>query len=199
MVDFDNNLKDAIACNNVDFLVSYINQCNIDYRFSDEDKDTLLLYAISDKGSEAYTFFLDKGANINLINEEGENIFHSIVYSGVLERLIDVLNREPDAIRLINFRTKDGVTPLLLSVLLGKYDLFNALLELNADFDLADNDYYAPIHSACSLGYYDMVVKLVEKGACLHKKTLNGDYPIALAINSDHDEIVKYLFDRIYI
>lgn len=198
MKNFENCLKDAIACNDVDFLTSCINQYNIDYRLADEDNDTLLLYAIGDNGSEAYTFFLDNGANINLINDEGENIIHSIVYSGVLKRLIDILKREPDAIKLINYQTNDGVTPLLLSVLLGKYDVFNALLELNADFDLVDNDYYAPIHSACSLGHYDMVVKLVEKGACLHKKTLNGNYPIALAINSDHDEIVKYLFNRIY-
>jgi ankyrin repeat protein len=71
MDNFDEQLKDAIVCNDVDFLEKHINQHNIDYRFGDEDNDTLLLYAISDKGSEAYKFFLDKGANQYLKTKKG--------------------------------------------------------------------------------------------------------------------------------
>ncbi|GAB6010283.1 ankyrin repeat domain-containing protein [Dysgonomonas reticulitermitis] len=199
MDNFEDNLKNAIACNDVHFLEKHINQHNIDYRFLDEDNDTLLLYAISDKGSEAYIFFLNNGANLNLVNDEGEGIFHSIVYSGLSERLIDILNREPDILKFINSQTKDGVSPLLLSVLLGKDDIFNLLLDLNADLNLADNENYAPIHSACFLGYKEMVLKLVAKGVNLHVKTKRGNYPLALAINEDNEEISKYLFEKFYI
>ncbi len=198
MDNFEDRLKDAIACNNIDFLKEHINSYNIDHRFLDEDNDTLLLYALSDKGSDAYTFFLDNGADVTLINDECEGVIHSIIYSGLSDRLINVLNRKPEVLKFINFQTKDGVTPLQLSVLLEKYDIFDILLNLNADINLVDYEGVAPIHDACFLGYEEMVVKLVEKNALLHIKTKKGNYPFALAVNGDHDKIVKYLFEKIY-
>jgi len=199
MENIDEILKKAIVNNNITFLEENRKNYDINHRFSDEDNDTLLLYAISDKWSETYIFFLNNGANINLTNDEGEGIIHSIIYSGISTRLIDVLNKKPEAMKLVNAQTKDGVSPLLLSVLLERYDIFNILLDLKVDIDLADNECNTPIHMSCFLGYEEMVFKLVEKGANLHLKTQKGNYPLALAINGDHDRIVRYLFNKIYM
>ena len=197
MKDFDECLKNAIACDDFHFLEMNKHKYDIDYRFTDEDNDTLLLYAISDSGSTSYSYFLKNGADITLVNDEGEGIFHSIVYSGLAERLEEIM-KFPCKVDLLNQQRKDGTTPILLSVLLEKNDIFNLLIELGVDVNLTDETGNAPIHPACFSGYRDMVYKLVEKGANLHLKTKNGNYPLALAINGDQDEIVKYLYPKIY-
>jgi ankyrin repeat protein len=198
MEDINELLKDAIVCDDFHFLETNKHIYDINHRFSDEYNDTLLSYAISYEGSHSYSFFLDNGADITLINDDGENIIHSIVFSGVVERLTEILNKHPSAINLINDKSNDGTTPLLLSVVLEKYDIFDLLLRLNADVNIVDNEGNAPIHPACSLGYKDMVYKLIDHGANLHVKTEKGNYPLALAINEDHDEITKYLFSILY-
>lgn len=198
MENFNELLKDAIACNDFHFLEMNKSKYDINHRFPDEDNDTLLLYAISDPESATYSFFIENGADITLVNDQGEGIIHSIVYSGLVERIVYILNQSLKTISLLNTQTKEGVTPLLLSVLLEKNDIFDFLLSMGADVNLSDNTGNSPLHPACFEGHKEMVLRLVENGANLRSKTQKGNYPLALAINGDHDEIAKYLFHKIY-
>ncbi|NDV60161.1 ankyrin repeat domain-containing protein [Bacteroides sp. 519] len=198
MTNIDEQLKNAIINNDIRFLEINESKYDIDHRFIDEDNDTLLLYALSYPGNDIYTFFLTKGANVNLVNNEGEGAIHSIVYSGKSERLRDLIKKKPQILDSINLQTNNGTSPLLLSVLLELYDVFHVLLEMGSNINLSDNEGNTPIHPACFLGYEPMVRKLVERGANLHVKTHKGNYPLALAINGDHEEIAKYLFKRTY-
>ena len=195
MQNFKKQLKDAICNNDIDFLKSNENRFNVNDRFDDENNDTLLSYSISDNGSEIYKYFLDRNADLLLLNDEGENIIHSIVYSGCSERLNDILKRGNIN---INFQSKDGTTPLLLSVVLERYDIFHQLIEIGAEINITDYEGNSPLHPACFLGYKEMVYSLVEKKANLFAKTKNGNLPLALAVNGGHDEIVKFLYNKIY-
>jgi len=193
MENIDESLKNAIVNCDVNFLEN--NKYNINHRFKDEDNDTLLMYAISDDKTDIYKFFLKNKANIELVNDEGENILHSIVYSGDVNRLKFFLdNYKFD----INSKSLEGVTPLLLSTLLGKLKIFDLLVDYKADVNLADNVGNAPLHIACNLGYVQMVYKLIELGANINLKTKKGNLPLALAINNDHHDIVKFLFPKYY-
>ncbi|MCL1943922.1 MAG: ankyrin repeat domain-containing protein [Candidatus Azobacteroides sp.] len=196
MNNFEEDLKDAIACNDIDFLKKNRDQYDINHRFADEDNDSLLLYAISDKGSEAYKFFLDNGADTTLVNNEGEGILHAIVYSGIPERLLEFIKTHTFD---INARTNDGATPLLLAISLERLEMAKLLIENRADVNIGDENDITPLHLAVQTGDFNLVVSLVEKGANLHIKTQKGNYPLALAINGDHDKIVRYLFEKIYL
>ncbi|MDR0893415.1 MAG: ankyrin repeat domain-containing protein [Mediterranea sp.] len=198
ILDIDECLKDAIACNDIEFLEKNKDMYDIDHRFKDEDNDSLLLYSISDKESYAYKFLIERGANIALTNELGEGIMHAIVFSGDVERLEYIVKIFPHSIAMINDRSNDGTTPLLLATLLGKDEIFQALIDMNADISLPDNENNAPIHMACWDGNINMVKRLVDSGVNLHVKTERGNYPLALAVNGDHDDIVKYLYGIIY-
>ena len=59
--DMEEFLKDALTANDVVWLKEHEAEFDIDYRFKDCDNDTLLLYAISDAGSEVYRYLLQRG------------------------------------------------------------------------------------------------------------------------------------------
>ncbi|HMJ68292.1 MAG TPA: ankyrin repeat domain-containing protein [Cyclobacteriaceae bacterium] len=191
--DFKEALKDAICAGDLAFLEENREKYSMDDRLEDENNDTLLLYSLSDANSNTYQYFLKNKADISLLNGEGENVIHSIVYSGEAKRLNGLLNDGN-----INHQSKDGTTPLLLAIALEKDEIAQSLMENGADINISDNDGNAPVHIACHLGKFYLVSKLVGKGANLRVKTKKGNFPLALAVNGEHDEIVKFLFKKIY-
>ena len=195
MENLDEKLKEAIVCNDINFLKKNRDRYDINHRFADEENDSLLLYAISDKGSETYRFFLDNGADTTLINDEGEGIIHAIVFSGIKERLLEFMKNHTFD---INAQTNDGTTPLLLSISIEKYEMAKVLIETGADINIGDNENIAPLHLASMVGNLEIVKLLMDKGANQYIKTDKGNYPLALAINGDHENVAKYLFAKFY-
>jgi len=193
MSTFKESLKNAICNEDIPFLEKNRHRYNINDRLDDEGGDTLLLYSLSDPNSITYKFFLKNEADQAVLNEEGENIIHSIVYSGKVNRLNGLLNNNN-----INHRSNDGATPLLLSIALEKFDISSYLIEHGADIEIADNTGNMPIHIACHLGNIDLVADLVKQGANLRSKTAKGNLPLALAVNAGHNEVVKFLFREMY-
>lgn len=191
----DEKLKDAIINEDIAFLEANKYNYDINHRFRDEDNDTLLLYSLSDTGSNTFKYFLRNHADIMLVNDEGENIIHSLVYSGQVERMKYLLNQTHFD---LNLQTKNGTSPLLLSVFLEKYDIFSFLLKNGANVNLPDNEGNMPIHIACYYGYMRMVKELLKYDANLTTKTLKGNLPLALAINEGQIEVVKFLYKKIY-
>jgi ankyrin repeat protein len=193
--NFDELLKDAIACNDFYFLETNSDKYDINHRFADEENDTLLLYSISDAGSNTYSLFIKNGADITLVNDEGEGIVHAIVYSGIENRLVEFLKTYKDN---INVRTHDGVTPLLLAISINNIEMAKILIDEGADVNIGDIEGVTPLHLAAQQEDVDLVAMLLNKGADIRQKTKRGNYPLALAVNGDYDEIAKYLFSKMY-
>jgi len=194
---FKEKLKNAICNNDIEFLENNKNRYSINERFEDEDNETLLLYSISDKESITYKFFLENNADISFVNNENENIFHAIVYSGDIDRLIEILSFYNNI--NINARANDGSTPLLLSLSLENFEMAKVFIHQGADVNIGDINDITPLHLAVQFGDLDLVKLLISNGSNYKKKTLKGNYPLALAVNADKDDIVKYLYSKIYI
>jgi len=198
MKNINEQLKDAIACSDFSFLEKNKHKYDLNHRFLDENNDSLLLYSISDKDSSAYQYFLKNNADINLVNNENENIFHAIVYSNCKNRISEVINKNKTIIDKINDRDLNGATPLLLSISLEYFEIAKQLIKNGADVNICDNERVFPIHIAAQFAKLDFMKLLIKKGAYLNVKTIKGNYPLALAINNDNDENVRYLFRKIY-
>ncbi|MFA8300062.1 MAG: ankyrin repeat domain-containing protein [Hyphomicrobiales bacterium] len=192
-MNIEKKLKEAKLTDDIAFLEKNKDKYDINHRFADEDDDTFLMSTISDPDSDLYKYFIERGADLSLLNGCGENIVHAAVFSGILERIELVLNSDN-----INHQSNDGTTPLLLSICIKKYDVANYLIEKGSDIHIADNELIAPIHMASLLGNIDLVVRLVERGASLDEKTEKGNLPLALAIRENHIEVVKFLYKKMY-
>jgi ankyrin repeat protein len=189
--DLEEELKNAIINEDIQFLDNYRNEYDINQKLASEDNDTLIDYAISYNKSKAYRFFLANNASLDNINDKGENIVHSIVYSGCPNRLLEVIKiKKVD----LNHKSNDGTTPLILSVGLEHLDMFKLLIEFGADINLSDNDGNLPIHIASHYGNEEMVDILIKKGTYLFNKTSNGNLPLALAVNENHINIIHKLY-----
>lgn len=194
-MNFKEKVKDAICKNDIEFLDQNRGKYSIDDRFIDDGNDTLLLYSISDSKSTAYEYFLRNGADISLVNDDGENILHAIVYSGDVERLKKVLDSyEID----VNYQANDGSTPLLLAFSLEHLDIATILIGHGANVNVSDLDGITPLHLAVQLNNLLLVNMLVQNGANLKARTGKGNLPLALAVNAGNDDVVKYLYQKIY-
>lgn len=193
MSNLKEDLKNAISNNDIAFLKANMHQFSIDERFEDEYNDTLLLYALSYSESEAYRFFLDRNADVSLLNGEGENVIHSIVYSHEIGRLDLFLDSKN-----INHQSQDGRTPLLLAVDMKDTEMAKSLIQKGADVNISDGELNLPIHIACYNGDLHLVTELIAHGSDLLKKNLKGNLPLALAINAEHHEVVKHLYNKMY-
>ncbi|KAK2037828.1 ankyrin, partial [Colletotrichum somersetense] len=65
----------------------------------------------------------------------------------------------------VNARTKQGITPLLASVLQGQLDLANVLLKHGADPNIAAAGGCTPLIAAAKSGRQDLVGALLASGA----------------------------------
>lgn len=188
-------LKNAICNNDLAFMENHIDEYDLNERFEESDNDTLLMYSLSDKESIVYKFLIEHGANLDLMNDLGENIIHSAVYSGDITRLKEIINLNKE---YINQVTKDHTSPLLLSIALGNTEMAKELISNGANVNQADENKLYPIHIACQEGFLDLVSILIANKADLKAKTKAGNVPISLAANHDHDEIVKLIYFEIY-
>jgi len=67
-------------------------------------------------------------------------------------------------------RDRDGDTPLVRAVSQGEAEVVKALLDEGANLETTNDNEMTPIHFACEIQDLDMVLLLIERGACVHSK-----------------------------
>ncbi|PAF52904.1 hypothetical protein BKH42_08865 [Helicobacter sp. 13S00482-2] len=203
-IDFKIKLKDALCCNDQDFLELHKNKYDINHRFADENNDSLLQYSIKNSETEVYKYLLSRGADLFIKNDLGEMILHSVIYSNKIERLDYLFQTYPSLTKIINDTNIEGITPILFSIIFEQKAFFDRFLQMGADIHLGEKEDVTPLHMACLIKFpdpkdnFEIVRTLVESGASVRLKTKNGHYPLTLAINNDFMDIAEYLFRIMY-
>ena len=101
----------------------------------------------------------------------------------------------------IDFKNKDGYTPLMISAYKGNTDIVKLLLEYNPSVDMTNNYNYTALIYACIYGKADVVKILLEHKADMYiETTLENNYLTALMIacSQNHTEIVRMLLENGY-
>ena len=106
----------------------------------------------------------------------------------------------------IEFMLENGAVPngeiLLLAMEKKRFDFAKQFAESGADvnyqYDLSKNyaDGMTALLYAAKWENLEMVKLLLEKGADINAKAVNGDTPLSIAAKSDNDEIVAFLLEN---
>ena len=129
----------------------------------DYNHSTLLHKASYDGNVIAAQLLLERGANVNARNEEGDTPLHR-----ALVQLVD------------------GCEAYF-------FDTIQVLLEHGADVDAFDSNHSTPLHVASEFGCAKATRLLLEHGANVHLMNNNGDTPSQVASAGGHEEITRLL------
>ena len=175
-----------------------------------------------DRGSEFIKILLDKRANINLPDDNGE----TAVFTAVEYRRFDDLRVLLSLGGNLNHHTNDGSTPLTVEIRRKEpsLEVVKLLIELGADVHAANNLYWAlrrwdakALHIVETLiehgvsvnaGYSPLalaaserrcpvstIAMLVKAGAVVDYIDVNGMTPLLIASANGHTEAVKFLLE----
>lgn len=100
----------------------------------------------------------------------------------------------------INAKDNDGITQLHIAAANGYVSVVKYLVEHGADVDSRDCDYWTPLHGAACWGtlqHAKVIELLVQAGADINAKTLNGEAPLDICDNPEIRERLVQLKDEI--
>ena len=147
-------------------------------------------------------FFLDRGADVDAVDDDHSTLLHKVSYNGNLKVAQLLLERGAN----INARNENGHTPLhQVCVGLNYHNnmpecvqTMRLLLEHGADIDALDNRHSTPLHIAVAsrFGSINITQVLLEHGANVHLQNNDGHTPYQVALASGHEEIARLLSEH---
>ncbi|XP_074646447.1 uncharacterized protein LOC141902560 isoform X2 [Tubulanus polymorphus] len=145
-------------------------------------------------------YLIEKGADLLAVNADGnmpydicedevtlDYIESEMAKRGVTQELIDETRLSNERLMLedlkklaqqgkdLNFKDRNGVSPLHIAAANGYIQAAEFLLLQNVSLDVQDNDSWQPLHAAACWGQPAIIEILVKHGADIDAKTRNGE------------------------
>ena len=111
------------------------------------------------------------------------------------ETVNQLLDKNPE---FINSFSSDGFTPLGLASFFGHLSVVKFLLDKGSNPNIASNNQFkvTPIHSACAISRFDITELLIENGADVNAKQMQGVTPLHSAAHNGQTKLSKLLIDN---
>ena len=148
------------------------------------------LHAASWRQPSIMEYLIEKGADPNVKNLEGNTPMHNVTWSDSV-RSVDILCNAGGNVNTLNNR---GLTPLMMAIKKNKTDLMKAFLKNKADLSIADNEGKTALHYAAIAGYGNVVDELIVNGADIHAKDQKGRTPAHFAVYHGNKKIADNFF-----
>jgi ankyrin repeat protein len=133
---------------------------------------------------------LHKGANINVMDDDGSTPLHLAVQHEQGEMVSYLLSQQA----VVNAMDHSGATALHYAAKQGNVETIKLLLEKKADASATDSFKRSPLHYAALHGHRESVQLLVSANAeMLSAKSTTGQTPADLAREQGHAEVGKML------
>ena len=140
---------------------------------------TPLIVALINGHNDAFTFLIDKGADVNLQDHHGYTALHHAVQSKNFDAVSCLVHNGAD----VNLFTSSKQTPLMLACQshIHNMDVRNFLLNKGADVNLQDHQGYTALHYAVESKNFDASSCLVYNGADVNLQDRNGQSALHFA------------------
>lgn len=159
----------------------------IDTEIKNRRGDTPLITASRKKYISIVKLLLEKGVDINAIDEKNCTSLDIASWNGCIE-IVKLLLEEGG----VNI---DVNTPLTLSLSRGHREISKLFIERGVD--ITQEVRYESLIIASQSGYTEIVKLLIEKGVNVNSRNEDGDNPLSLACENGHIEVVKCLLEGI--
>ena len=111
------------------------------------------------------------------------------------DEVAKILENDPE---ILNSFSADGFTALGLASFFGHLHLVKLLLDKGANPNIASNNQFkvAPIHSACAISNLEITELLIQHGADVNAKQMQGVTPLHSAVHNGQTKLSKLLIDN---
>ncbi|XP_048239007.1 uncharacterized protein LOC124117623 [Haliotis rufescens] len=215
--DNDTLLHAASRGGNIDIVRHVIGDFDINTR--GWKGHTPLMLAVAGGHTDVVDFLVDHGADVNVVDNDGDGILHLACEKGNLKMVKHVISYSD-----INLRDNFGWTPLSMAAVEGKFAVFKYLKGLGADLTLKDragDDVYIQAlqggcrgiikelgleeHSGKSITPWNRLMKTLVKSKMVYLKTYSQQSPdlvqtdrfgnslLHLACRGGNKQCVEYL------
>ena len=150
---------------------------------------TPLHYAVL-SGREMVELLIEKGANINMVSEDGPTLLHYAAAFSDKREVVELLIKEGANVDAVD---DNGNTPLFSAALSGKREMVELLIEKRANVDAVNKVKNTPLHAAALSGKREVVEFLIEKGANINAVNESKNTPLHAATLSGKREVVELL------
>ena len=163
---------------------------SLDDRFiRDENSSSIIFYAAMNENPEILKYMLDNGVECREANKQKMTPLMMAASHGRSES-VAILIRKFDNTKK---KSRDGYGAIHYAVMESHIDTVRALVENGADVNLGGKDRMTPLALASSLGLYDMVKLILEKGGKSIKKDKYKRTPLILALKNCHARVASLL------
>ena len=162
----------------------------------DKGRNPLHAIAYSQKENDIYTYFIKKGVDVNLQDNNGTSPFMNAANSNSLE----VIKFLSASVKDINLKDKKGRSALVMAVNRNSLDVVEFLLEKGADIHITDLDkntlsyYLVNNFSVKKPKGFENKLKLLEKnGLVMHRAQSSGNTLLHIATERNNLDLLKRL------
>ena len=181
-------------------VVEVLLEKGADVNAKQENGMTSLLAAVQEGQYDIVEVLLEKGADVDAQCDNGVTALHLAVQEGDLD-LVEVLLKKDPVVDVEANGYRGAETPLLMAVLKDP-GIVKALLEKGADPNAMSSDGKMPLLKAARWGRLDVVELLVEHGANVNARNINGYTALHCALGqtevwySDRTPVAEFLLEH---
>jgi ankyrin repeat protein len=189
----DHNLFYAIESGNIKAVEKYINvyEVNINSQ-KNRDKDSALTLALKNSNNILALYFINKGINIHLYNDRGDNAL-ILASTPLNEDILDILIQKSDID--IDYQNNYGDTAFIMACHRGILSIVEKLYNAGANINIRNKYGQTGLLCAVSMGKIDVVKFLVNNGAKMDYRNMWSETVFMAASRNNYNEILKYLID----
>ncbi|KAB5560309.1 ankyrin repeat-containing domain protein [Coniochaeta sp. 2T2.1] len=162
-------------------------RAEVDWR--DQEGSTPMTFSIPLGYEEAVSVFLERGADVNALDNFDNAPLHWAIAHLSMTRLL--LENGAD----VNAKNDKGSTALHWAVQERQEEVVQVLIEAGADVNIADVNGFRPLHAASLKGLVGIVRLLLANGAKVDVEDQDGWTPLHVAAFRGNDTVVSLLLD----
>lgn len=153
-------------------MLLLLNRRMVDAR--DALQSTPLHHAVMYRRIDVARMLLNKGADVDAKNHDGNGPLHFASSEEMIELLIG-------ARALVNEKNNDGNTPLHKAAYNGLVNVMELLISNGARIDVVNKENMTPLHLAVQEGHREVAAFLITKGASVNTADGLGNTPLHIA------------------